>query len=779
MPAAGDEDLASNADSATSAGDWQVAVCVLRYQHTPRFCTLWVAGGESLEAFCTRAVGLLARAGIAEDFTLVDPSPFPDMVTFVVSPKCWLSLGRTICVVAWPPAAAPPFAEVADCDTTLDDFFSALPLRFGASLDVFVDGPDPPISASDTFHPPNGSLISICREGEPPSVLCRSASLLADPGRSTADEDLPRAQDGDGVWLLLGPFFEPTLLRLTDQPVTDQIAFACGAPVSEVLLWHCDSDFSHGAVHGCACEHYVGVRRRGDCPQANLLQVVFLDPRAVGLPFDSLGFPPTKARVSLEELWGCLDLPAAEGYRLHVWLNESAAEAQWPLPVRSCDAWTLRLLPFFPSAGIGHGDERAPSPPADESDASSFLHASRSGLPRSRTPRRARRPVGGTGSSSRSGRATGTCVLVDGAASETVGADAPRHATPAAVDGDVKMTATERVCATGPVGSEGCRPLPTPCRARHVVPCLESAPEGSLDTSVLTTALELADAHLDGVCGLAVRVMQSALDCGEAPYSGGNSSMLGQVPVVLSLADHVGPLTFDLASQQMPLGRDIDAAFAFLRPWPFELEFCIPPDLPLHPATRAVFCDLLPTLDHTSHVLLDEVQVFTDGSYDGVASGWSVVIVGLCAGSVQWLRWFTGRVCVEAGHSLWLGAEQHGAQEAELSALCFALAWVLSMCRLDHLGLLSDSLVSLQRACGHWQFPPDHVLAQSCRSLSQAVEALNVQPWRSFCHVRAHRGQHWNEFADVLAKSAVASDPGFTFHLDLGAWVRDKALDSL
>ena len=53
------------------------------------------------------------------------------------------------------------------------------------------------------------------------------------------------------------------------------------------------------------------------------------------------------------------------------------------------------------------------------------------------------------------------------------------------------------------------------------------------------------------------------------------------------------------------------------------------------------------------------------------------------------------------------------------------------------------------------------------------------RPWRSFCHVRAHCGHHWNEFADVLAKAAVATDPWFEFHIDVGAWVRDRALESL
>ena len=328
--------------------------------------------------------------------------------------------------------------------------------------------------------------------------------------------------------------------------------------------------------------------------------------------------------------------------------------------------------------------------------------------------------------------------------------------------------------AVGPL-----RPLPTPCRARSPVLPGEAAPLISFETLQRCTALETGDVVFDEVCEAALRVLQPRDFGGAALPSSASTPFLDSPPVQISLADHVGPLTFDLTSQQLPLGRDIGAAFSFLEPWPHELEYSLPGDLPLHPATRSLLTELLPTLDLQTHVMLDELKIFTDGSFDGHTSGWSVVVVGLRADAVRWLRWFTGRVCVDRQHTLWLGAARHGAQEAELTAVCFALMWVLSMCRLDQLGLLSDSLVSLQRACGHWQFQPDHVLAQSCRNFSQAVEALHIQPWRAFHHVRAHCGQQWNEFADVLAKSAVAKDPGFSFHLDLGAWVRDKALDSL
>ena len=326
----------------------------------------------------------------------------------------------------------------------------------------------------------------------------------------------------------------------------------------------------------------------------------------------------------------------------------------------------------------------------------------------------------------------------------------------------------------------GCRPLPTPCRNKTLPTDLTA--ELSLPT--LRTALEDAEICLDETCAQAVSLLQIAHDgqvtCGRhgaAHVKDVTELMPDPTPVRISLSSCVGPVVFDLTQQQMPLGRDLDSAFAFLRPWPFELS--VPPDLHLHASTRSTLASLLPSLDLQEHVLLDELQVYTDGSFNGSLSAWSVVIVGLAATEVRWLRWFSGRVCVDRQSSLWLGAECHGPQEAELTAICFAQLWVLSMCRLDQLGLLSDSLVCIQRACGQWQFPVGHTLAQTCRGLCQAIEALDIQPWRSLQHIRAHCGHHWNEFADVLAKAAVDADPLFSFHIDVGAWVRDRAIDSL
>ena len=68
-----------------------------------------------------------------------------------------------------------------------------------------------------------------------------------------------------------------------------------------------------------------------------------------------------------------------------------------------------------------------------------------------------------------------------------------------------------------------------------------------------------------------------------------NVSLLSQCELpVLPLAQHVDPPTFDLTGQTMPLGRSLNDAAVFLRPWPDVWHVDLPVQLELHDATKAV-----------------------------------------------------------------------------------------------------------------------------------------------------------------------------------------------
>ena len=247
----------------------------------------------------------------------------------------------------------------------------------------------------------------------------------------------------------------------------------------------------------------------------------------------------------------------------------------------------------------------------------------------------------------------------------------------------------------------------------------------------------------------------------------------------LRLAERLGPLIFNLEAQAMPLGRDLQAAVAFLQPWPQELRSDFPAHLDLRTATLRALAPVARAAAGKGVGPIDTVHVYTDGSFNGSRSAWAVVCVGLRAGEVACVRWFHGAVCLDSTSPVWLGADRRGVQEAELSALCYALLWILSACRTASCKLVSDSLISVQRARGLWQFPLDCTIAFTCRCLSQAIEALQLSPWQVIGHVRAHKGEQWNELADALARSAVDHESTFCYHVDIGSWIRDRSLESL
>ena len=174
-------------------------------------------------------------------------------------------------------------------------------------------------------------------------------------------------------------------------------------------------------------------------------------------------------------------------------------------------------------------------------------------------------------------------------------------------------------------------------------------------------------------------------------------------------------------------------------------------------------------------------HVFTDGSFDGSASAWCVVCVCVSMQQAQPVDvlWMSGPVCTDASHPTWLGALRHGAQEAELTAVCVALLWCLSLQGQAAFKLSSDSLVTVKRAGGLWKFDASNKLAHACRALAQATEAFGHAPWQEVEYVPAHSGVGWNEMADTLAKRELACGDGTRMVPLIREWIRDASIGHL
>ena len=217
------------------------------------------------------------------------------------------------------------------------------------------------------------------------------------------------------------------------------------------------------------------------------------------------------------------------------------------------------------------------------------------------------------------------------------------------------------------VGPAPCRrPLPTPCRSSvqiHRRPHCQDP---------LRTTLELCD-PVDRFCH-----MSRVLAFLDKPPRTGQSLPDGCIPThsprVVCLSELVGPTTFDLTRTQVPIGKTLGdlqdiLVFDFGNSW----HKALPGFDVLHPSTVAAVRDC--QLAQQQGCRPDGLCVYTDGSYDGTVSGWSIVCVACCGDRPVDVCWMHGRVEVDAAHPRWLGAAAHGAQEAELTAVAVALLW--------------------------------------------------------------------------------------------------------
>ena len=173
------------------------------------------------------------------------------------------------------------------------------------------------------------------------------------------------------------------------------------------------------------------------------------------------------------------------------------------------------------------------------------------------------------------------------------------------------------------------------------------------------------------------------------------------------------------------------------------------------------------------------VHVYSDGGFrEGCASWAFVVVLESWGGTFLTAGWAAAPVCTtpDAIDAFYAGAAEQTSHAGELSAIVWALAWLLGVVceadRADHkcfeqLGVTvwydSTEAGSAVLDVGH--------CAREERLLQQA-RALRVALGERCCaqgaHVKAHSGQPWNEFADSLCTFVLERCGGRVPHQVLG-----------
>ena len=752
---------------------WRIMVRVLAYQSAPKYDTLWVARGESTESWLARANMLLAPPGGLHDLVLPPCQPLSRCVCLLQVPKWWQTSRLHAVLLADVRRPDEAYVEVVREDDGLEDFLPLHGQMVEETLEVFrclgpadadVPVPHPAIASTFLFQP----------EGRPPPTFVAAASYLQDHTRAVGPGHVgPQPVPSTWQRLLVGAGAAHRVWTLRPGPIRAAVAEATAIPVETLLCAVQRRPFPDLCVQGQLIHGCISYRRRNRRVTQEYF-TLFFDARELGCPVCSAVV--TKLIFTPEELLTYVGGSLPPGHCLGIKGGRPSVHKPRCRYFENFDSVVLWASPLCPSPRADSTDGDAPE---DDGDQAGQTDGSRG---RSRSPRRCAVPRGqgqafhshvvdrGSGLCDSGGMRSAAPTEIDRGDMWNQGI--LRDAPPTCSPGDTTVLSLKTLSEA--VAHSLCRPVPTPCRSMCRTPVLDCG----------VFSLPVCGDHLGTLLDSAVRpgwdgVLVRALQVLDAAASGGTPCDANAASAAtLHLAAHLPCQDVDHAVLRVPTGRSLQEVNRLLEPWPLHVwDSCLPAGVQLHPSSRAALdaCQGLPRQFGER----DAVQVFTDGSFDGSTSSWAVVCVLCHDGAPAQAFWTYGRVCTDATSDSWLGAELHGAQEAELSAASVALLWALSLKGCCAFGLRSDSLVTVHRAGGLWNLPFSNRLAVCCRCLAQACEAFGCKPWRDIAHISAHEGHAWNELADTLAKYAIVQPACVVLPVPIGPWVRDRSIEHL
>ena len=180
-------------------------------------------------------------------------------------------------------------------------------------------------------------------------------------------------------------------------------------------------------------------------------------------------------------------------------------------------------------------------------------------------------------------------------------------------------------------------------------------------------------------------------------------------PVPISLSQSIPVPVYDLTRPSVPVRRTLQDVLGLCRPWTAALRTTLPYGLEWHVATHTALNHAIAQPSWGCRP--ERVCIYTDGSCDGRWSAWSFVVVGFVGEVAVSVYWAAARVADDVNHVDWVGATEQGSQQAEASAFCLAAFWILQCFQRRIDGVYSDSLTTVMRCKGAWNFPSADALA--------------------------------------------------------------------
>lgn len=207
-------------------------------------------------------------------------------------------------------------------------------------------------------------------------------------------------------------------------------------------------------------------------------------------------------------------------------------------------------------------------------------------------------------------------------------------------------------------------------------------------------------------------------------------------------------------SISVSLPEDTTAMLRILQPWTSAaLVLDFDPACQLLPISLQFLCGC--QVGITADV--ERLFVFTDGSFSRSlqTSAFAFAVFGWCPSSLsakhRFLGWYGRRTILQEDHPNFTGAANHAVDEAEASALLWALIWLLQSGLRIPCHFCFDSLNIGWGASGRWNVRQGWQQGEKLRQLAQYAEALRTGCHTIFEHVKAHSLQPGNEVVDALA----------------------------
>ena len=727
--------------------EWRVLVKVLRYQQHTCFHDMWVQLGEDAASFLARAEVLLNSEGGFYRVVLPDPQPEDHCICVMLVPGWWAENGTHSFIVAGSDPLDILHMNVAEPDTTFAEVLPPARRDDLARIDLYTSEPNHQGVIPDPdnwIQPCHATVLYIRPEGAPPPRLRTVQQILSDPARAVRLGNVPQAIEAPTYsYLLMGAGSAQVTADVHEGPLAPQLADVLRIAPSDMMLWVQRELFEDVSVRGRPIHRCIGFRARRDVVVPRP-QVVFIDPRSLGMPISCRILP--SQRMMVADFLNLLGAFVPEGHYARFDGGEPDPMDSQVRVFGHCSSvvlWVERAVAGVDAVAtdvLADEDREDDGSRQDDCDGSSqggfsdnaASKGSTGGLDRSRSPRRDVRTH---------------CYVVTEA--QCVGKLQGR------ADGQLRP-----------------RCIPTPCRSHRppVVPCgtWKCELEGGLKT-----LLDLATKNFEAVLpveGLERHCKWVVADCNIEGSS--NRSLL-------SLSEHLPPRTFDLTLPHAYIGRTLDDVCQLVTAMRVDLHDQLPDGIRLHSATAKELMSIPCKLCAPATDRPDVFEVYCDGSFDGMTSAWAFVVIGRTGEHITSLGWAADRVVIDPDSVQWLGAQSHGALQAEGSGVCLATMWALHALSGEQVSFNVDSMCAIMRARGSWSLGLGDTLAKTSRCLVQAAEAMGKISFDSMQHIKAHAAHPWNELADVLAKFAVAHTQALRHQADVREWIRDGTLEHL